>query len=745
MRPEPSRTFEVPGTWVYPASLSVQPGESLAFHVSAPAAYDFSVLRLASTALLDAAGDDAADIAEAEVLYRSQHAAATPQRIAPGSYIWIGGRPLPHRPLTAGLWLRLWRPPCIDTLQWNWSGLITDFDYPTACRFALLVDHTGRPGVYAGDGGEFQTGWLHLAEADIDPGSGRWHHLAAVINGADVRLFIDGQLAGDWPGRVPPPGPPRATARLRIGASAEDGYATGFLDGDIARPFVAHWALDSATAERIFADRARRSLPQLGVSCLQGEWPLAEERGATVVDTSRNERHGQIVNRATWQIGGPSFDPASGVPGYQPEQDPSRGHGLRLASDDLPDCEWQPTDQIRIPPEAPSGIYAGRVCLAGGGEAVTAPFVVVRTRPRHPRAVAVLCATNTWHAYGRIPRDEIRIPGLTSSFYTRHLSGRPYFWIGARLPIPRADPFGFESVRAARNRHSHLVRPERFALAWLRQEGYPFECITDRELHEQPGMLSRFRALMICGHNEYWSRPMRAAVANYLDAGGRVIGLSGNTLYWRVSIGEDGVIESRKTSRAGGEWLRPQEWGERWHSDDGLPGGTWALLGEPAHEVLGLEMQGMIDDGAPSAFAAYTVTEPGHFLLHSPEEVPLTAGGTFGEVTLNGPRASGYEMDAAPATVGIAVNPPGLVVIASALRQPLIEPAGLDPDRGADFIYWARPGGGQVVNAGSIAFTGALAADPGAGALMRNVLAHFGVPRLTQKPLPLDPRHVRMS
>jgi hypothetical protein len=234
---------------------------------------------------------------------------------------------------------------------------------------------------------------------------------------------------------------------------------------------------------------------------------------------------------------------------------------------------------------------------------------------------------------------------------------------------------------------------------------------------------------MVCGHNEYWSRPMRTAVTSYLDDGGRVICLSGNTLYWRVSIGEDEAIESRKTSLAGGEWLQPEEWGERWHSDDGLPGGTWALLGEPAHEVLGLEMQGMIDDGAPAAFAAYTVTEPGHFLLHEPERVPLTETGTFGEVTLNGPKASGYEMDAAPATVGVAANPPGLVVIASAFGQRLIEPAGQDPGHGADFIYWARPGGGQVVNAGSIGFTGALAADLAVGALMRNVLAHFGVPR----------------
>jgi hypothetical protein len=141
-------------------------------------------------------------------------------------------------------------------------------------------------------------------------------------------------------------------------------------------------------------------------------------------------------------------------------------------------------------------------------------------------------------------------------------------------------------------------------------------------------------------------------------------------------------------------------------------------------------MQGMIDDGTPTSFAAFHVAEPAHFLFHEPEQVPLTAQGTIGEKCLNGTKASGYEMDATPQVVGIASEPtPGLVTLASALGQFSIEYSGADPFHGADLIYWERPEGGQVVNAGSIGFSGALAVDPGVGALIRNVLAHFGVPR----------------
>ena len=61
-------------------------------------------------------------------------------------------------------------------------------------------------------------------------------------------------------------------------------------------------------------------------------------------------------------IGGPSFDGAK-VPRYsqyEPAKDPKRGHGLRLASDDLFDCQWQVTEEFRIPETAKPGIYVGR-------------------------------------------------------------------------------------------------------------------------------------------------------------------------------------------------------------------------------------------------------------------------------------------------------------------------------------------------------------------------------------------------
>lgn len=734
--PEPHSGYEPPGVWAYTDRTSVEAGGDLSVHVHAPSAYTVTVERLGVDAIIHPTGDEADERNDVDVVHSWESQRATPQVVRPGSYVLFAGAPVQGRPFTLGSWLRLWRAPCIDTFQWAWSGVIGAFDYPEHCRVALLVTHAGSPAAYVGDGGPFRSEWLHVGDLDLRKEYGRWHHLALCVTPETFTLYVDAEplCRGDCP---PGERGPADGERLRLGATAEGGAAADFLDGDVASPFLASASLDAGCLARVVADRGIHDPAALGVSHLEGSWPLDEERGSLVHDLSGRTRHGIVVNGGTWQIGGPAFEAGAGAPGYVPEKDPTRGHGLRLSGDDLVDCGWDAATTFTIPRDAPSGIYAATVRLAGQepGRSLSVPFVVVRTRPRRTGSVALLCATNTWHAYGRIPRDEVNVPGLTSSFYTRHRSGRPHFRLGLHLPIPRADPFGYESARAARTRHSHLVRPERFAQAWLVREAYDFECITDDELDADPGLLDRFAVLMICGHNEYWTASMRDGVDAYLAAGGKVLCLSGNTLYWRVSLDEARTsLEARKVSAEGGEWLEPAEWGERWHSDDGLAGGTWSILGRPAHEVLGLDMQGMIDDGSPACFAPFEVLERDHFLMTSPDVVPISERGTIGERCLNGPMASGYEMDAAPPVAGTGPLPAGMVVLASAAGQHLIEAAGPRSDHGADIAYWRRPGGGEVLNLGSIAASGALAVDPGIGTLVANALSHFGAGRAPRAP-----------
>ena len=189
------------------------------------------------------------------------------------------------------------------------------------------------------------------------------------------------------------------------------------------------------------------------------------------------------------------------------------------------------------------------------------------------------------------------------------------------------------------------------------------------------------------------------------------------------------VLESRKAvAGADDRWLSPDRWGERWHSDDGGPGGAFPFVGRPAWELFGLDTQGMIDDGTPTDFAAFTVLTPDHPLFHTPERVPISADGTIGEVNLNGPKASGYEFDATPDVLGATKEPlDGCVTLASAMGQRNLERFGALPDHGGDIVWWDRPEGGHVFAAGSIGLTGSLVSDPGIGTLVRNAFRTMGI------------------
>src|SRR4029077_14984404 len=87
-----------------------------------------------------------------------------------------------------------------------------------------------------------------------------------------------------------------------------------------------------------------------------------------------------------------------------------------------------------------------------------------------------------------------------------------------------------------------------------------------------------------------------------------------------------------------------------------------------------------------------------------------------------------------------ALDPKGLTLLAHADHGPrFVAHLGADTGYGADLIYWERPAGGRVFNAGATNYAGALAVDPGIQALTRNVLHHMGVVRMIKVSRQRDP------
>ncbi len=746
----PHQSQAIEGVHVYADRESAAPGDTVHFHLSHDAPVEAAVFRLGPDVDTSSTDERLADFGRLE---------ASPRPIHPGSYVHVP-RGLKGE-LTAfcvEAWVRVWR---LDRLM----GVVSQEDKDSSEGWALGLGKDGYLGFYLGDAVSPDEALVHRTAPGLIQ-KGRWHHLVARWSEGTKQVWIDGHLAGEWPFQGPlRPG----THPIRLGAMGEKGRTTRFLDGDLAMVVLRRGALDDAEIRERLTQRG--SEPARGREVLAC-WTFSEERGDRIRDTSAHRRHGHLINHGTWMIGGPAFD--ASVPrfgDYQPETDPHRGHGLRLASDDLYDCGWDSTLSWRVPSAARSGIHVLRLRWEKDGHEFFqhATWIVRRAPRRRPAPVLLLAATNTWRAYNAAPFGVLR-PGLRQicgtdglpnsagappafSFYRGHAAGQGTYQLGRLMPWPASNPY--LRYGDATN-YSHLARADRFTQAWLEREGYAYEMITDHDLHRNPGQLRRHRVLVINGHSEYWSIEMYRGLAEFLAAGGRAVVLSGNSLFWRVTYSDDGtILECRKVD-APGDQLRPEQRGEAWHSHDQRRGGMMRECGFPGWKLIGLETLGWNNQGNAKNFGPWIAEAVDHPVFHEPEETGLKPGDRFGGGT-NGsvPMANGHEFDirlstlaamaAGPVPPGAVMptDPPGIQRLANGIIpwehggsafdyffRP-IKPAN---QQGGEMIWWERPDGGTVFNAGTIGAGWALHADPRWATLLRNVLHRFGVPAPAPRP-----------
>ncbi len=735
----PHKNMIVPGVHGY-AEQTVAAGEKLHFRISGTVPHRLSIYRL---------GLDPESPSLDELLHQFPESPVAPQPIHPGSYVQVEKNIRGSlKALTLECWVRRWKVS-------DFAGLITQYDN-NAKEFGLFIGSGGALSFCVGDKAAMDDAKLQISsKAGLK--TNVWYHIAAVWDGKHRSIFINGKQIAKWPcktqlnvGKAP----------LRLGAFGEAGAASGVLDGDLAMPVIYRRALSE---NEIIARYEQKALVPIKGRDVLACWKFDEERGERVADFSGSGRDGRIINHATWMIPGPSFNLFEVIrfASYDPKKDSLRGHALRLASDDLYDCRWNVTHEFTVPTTARSGLYVGRVAYKWEGKPHFYHITfIVRKRARKKKApILLLASTNTWRAYSSaaFPKPNAALKKNVStagqanspgdppafSFYRRHAAGQGGFQIGLNMPFSGADPYLLYGAE-----YSHLVRADRFAQVWLEKSGYDYDVITDLDLHRDPEILSGYRTVIINGHSEYWSLPACQGLDKFLRRGGNAVVLSGNTMLWRVSFNEDGsVIECRKVD-AGGEQMKPEERGECWHSHDGMRGGHFRECGPPSYKLIGLDMLGWAGE---AAFGPYVVDQADHFLFHQPEETGLKAGDEFGQAP-DGKmqRANGHEVDIRmstfaalqeqPTPVGAVVptDPPGMTRIANGITKWSVSGSAFDyfwrpikpkVPQGAEMIFWERPEGGKVFNAGAIASGWAMHADPKFQTLMRNVLAHFGVSR----------------
>jgi hypothetical protein len=336
----------------------------------------------------------------------------------------------------------------------------------------------------------------------------------------------------------------------------------------------------------------------------------------------------------------------------------------------LRECRWEPSTTLTIPTDWPSGVYLGKLSAAAHRYQNYVIFVVTDDRPAD---VFVQCSTNTWQAYNKWPDsyslyDNDRpdkkplVSGVRASF------DRPF----ARYPQVTDNPLSLGTGE-------FLLFEFPFAY-WLEQNGYDVTYGTNEDVHNSLEAVTRCKAFLSIGHDEYWSRPQFDHVSEAVKRGVNVGFFSGNAVCFVTPFtpSTDGrpnrIIERR--GRYGG--VRPEE--EKWMADLPDSGPDEAtLIG--ARTVIPFNGSG-----------DWVCTKPDHWIF----------AGTGMKAGDKVPGLVGWEHHGNPAPI------PGLEVIAAGKTW-----TGGDQESHYEATIYPGPKGNTVFNAATIFWAQGLASPPG--------------------------------
>lgn len=258
---------------------------------------------------------------------------------------------------------------------------------------------------------------------------------------------------------------------------------------------------------------------------------------------------------------------------------PGPAPGARSAGGTV-DWGWGVSTSVPIPATAPPGIYVARIeALTDEGQHLGAPahfFFVVRNDVARngPRPILYKFNLFTHHAYNTADTGN---PGPSGDWKASF-----YQWRKTRLTLRRPLPTG-----------GWIWGSEPYdlpLLAWLRNNGYDdqVDFCTDMDVHldSDLAMLSRCNLLLSVGHDEYWSAEMRANVERFRDEGGNIAFLSGNTCFWRVTLGDPAMAGTRREPTT----MSCDKGDERGAGTGSGPDAWWKVNGgtTPENQLLGV-------------------------------------------------------------------------------------------------------------------------------------------------------------
>ncbi len=217
-----------------------------------------------------------------------------------------------------------------------------------------------------------------------------------------------------------------------------------------------------------------------------------------------------------------SVQPSANLPQSQPScaTDPDT---------EIVDCgTWAVSASWNVPSSAVSGVYFARLIRSDTGGESHIPFVV-RNDGNTSKALFQTSDT-TWQAYNTYGG---------SNYYTGGPHGRAY-------KVSYNRPW---STRGWQSGRDFLFSNEYPMIRFLEQNGYDVSYVSGLDVHSDANLLTKHKAFLSVGHDEYWSKDQRDHVTAARDAGVNLAFFSGNEVYWKTrwEKSQDGTDTANRT------------------------------------------------------------------------------------------------------------------------------------------------------------------------------------------------------
>lgn len=234
---------------------------------------------------------------------------------------------------------------------------------------------------------------------------------------------------------------------------------------------------------------------------------------------------------------------------------------------------WRPSLQVRIPERWSSGMYMFKLTDSNGSESYI-PLVV---RGTGTERLVFIHSSATDEAYNRWGYNQSLYSGSTPN-----------------LHLDRAVAVSFDRPFQGDYGAGYFFYWEYQMVRLLERSGVTMDYLSDVDVHEHPEWLLRYRAVVIAGHDEYWTRSMRDGYIQAVGQGVNLAVFGGNTAYRQIrlqpsAVGADRVEVCYKDASLDPEPNPGLKTAVAWRSpptswDEGtLLGESWIGTGEEIH------------------------------------------------------------------------------------------------------------------------------------------------------------------